>query len=93
MLWHGYPLRLENIGYCLSPAPVQSDPAAFRLNYHATKMPIKDITNEEKLNLYKVGKKPKEVQRISESEKCILFVDINEGGLSTRCQRQDGVVP
>lgn len=32
-------------------------------------MPIKDITNEEKSNLYMVGKKPKEVQRISESER------------------------
>ena len=53
-------------------------------------MPIIDITNEEKSNLYKVGKKPKEVQRISESEKCILFVDINEGGLLTMSKARWG---
>ena len=43
-------------------------------------MPIKDITNEEKSNLYMVGKKPKEVQRISESERGILVADITERG-------------
>ena len=37
-------------------------------------MPIKDITNEEKSNLYMIGKKPKEVQRISESERGISVV-------------------
>ena len=61
----------------LSPVPVRSYPTAFRFNYHSTtKMPIKDITNEEKSNLYMIGKKPKEVQRISESERGISVVDI-----------------
>ena len=32
-------------------------------------MPIKDITPEEKSNLYMVGKKPKESTKISENER------------------------
>ena len=33
------------------------------------KMPIKDITNEEKSNMYMVGRKPMEIRRISENER------------------------
>ena len=32
-------------------------------------MPIKDITNEEKSNLYMIGRKPKEPTKITESER------------------------
>ena len=32
-------------------------------------MPIKDITNEEKSNMYMVGRKPMEIRRISENER------------------------
>ena len=67
--------RLEGIGIgyfiILSPALIQN--VSFVTCLLPTGllklMPIKDITNEEKSNLYMVGKKPKEVQRISESER------------------------
>ena len=35
--------------------------------YNLLRMPIKDITPEEKSNLYMVGKKPKESTKISEN--------------------------
>ena len=34
-------------------------------------MPLKDITNEEKSNLYMVGRKPKESAKITENERGI----------------------
>ena len=33
------------------------------------KMPIKDITNEEKSNMYMVGRKPLEVRKLNENER------------------------
>ena len=73
ILWHRL-IGGEGIGYFifLSPAPelnVSSVTCPLPSGLHIILMPIKDITNEEKSNLYMVGKKPKEVQRISESER------------------------
>ena len=37
-------------------------------------MPIKDITNEEKSNLYMVGKKPPDLTRITENERGLVVL-------------------
>ena len=38
-------------------------------------MPIKDITNEEKSNLYMVGRRPTENTKISENERGTALID------------------